>query len=217
MSFYAVIFDMDGVLVDSEPLHQKVGLKMLRELRIPINREMFLRFTGTTVISMWQILVKENKLDQTPEELTARYNQEFINELKNSSDVKLMTGVLDVLMNLRHKEIPVALASSSNKELIDEVLKKFDIEKYFNVVVSGSDITHSKPHPEIFLLAAKKLGFSPSKCIVIEDSTNGTIAAKHAGMFCIGYKPNNNLHELPDASIIIKSFKEFDYKLLEAI
>lgn len=210
MNYSAVIFDMDGVLIDSEPLHQKVGLKMLGDLNIPIDREMFLRFTGTTVLSMWEILVKENNLNQNPTELTADYNRQIIEKLKVSSDVKLMDGVLDVLKNLKVKKIPVALASSSNKELIDEMLHKFAIEEYFDVIVSGSDVKHSKPHPEIFLLAAKELGISPSKCIVVEDSTNGTIAAKHAGMFCVGYKPKENIHELPDASVIIKSFKEFN-------
>jgi len=209
MNYSAVIFDMDGVLIDSEPLHQKVGLKMLRDLNIPINREMFLRFTGTTVLSMWEILVKENNLKQNPVELTVDYNRQIIENLKVSSDVKLMDGVRDVLKNLKSKKIPIALASSSNKELIDEMLQKFSIEEYFDIIVSGSDVKHSKPHPEIFLMAAKKLGISPSKCIVVEDSTNGTIAAKHAGMFCVGYKPSTNSHELKDASVIIKSFKEF--------
>ena len=215
MNYSAVIFDMDGVLIDSEPLHQKVGLKMLRDLNIPINREMFLRFTGTTVLSMWKILLKENNLKQNPVELAAEYNRQIIEKLKVSSDVKLMDGVRDVLKNLKSKKIPVALASSSNKELIDEMLHKFSIEEYFDVIVSGSDVKHSKPHPEIFLMAAKRLGISPSKCIVVEDSTNGTIAAKHAGMFCIGYKPKQNLHELPDASLIIKSFKEFETLVLK--
>jgi len=215
MNYSAVIFDMDGVLIDSEPLHQKVGLKMLRDLNIPINKEMFLRFTGTTVLSMWEILVKEHNLTQNPVKLTSEYNQQIIENLKVSSDVKLMDGILDVLKNLKDKKIPVALASSSSKGLIDEMLHKFNIEEYFNEIVSGSDVKHSKPHPEIFLMAAKKLNISPSKCIVVEDSTNGTIAAKHAGMFCVGYKPSANSHELNDASVIIKSFGEFDFSILK--
>jgi len=206
---------MDGVLIDSEPLQQKVGLKMLRDLNIPINREMFLRFTGTTVLSMWEILVKEYNLKENPVDLTSEYNQKIIENLMVSRDVNLMAGVLDLLKNLKSKKIPIALASSSNKELIDAMLNKFNIEEYFDVIVSGSDVKHSKPHPEIFLMAAKKLNISPSKCIVVEDSTNGTIAAKHAGMFCVGYKPSANSHELNDASVIIKSFGEFDFSILK--
>jgi len=206
---------MDGVLIDSEPLHQKVGLKMLQELGVPINKEMFLRFTGSTVISMWKALVKEYGLKQNPEELTSTYNRHFIEKLISSSDVTLMSDVSDVLKNLHSKGIPVALASSSTKEVIEAVLQKFGIAQYFQVIVSGDDVKHSKPHPEIFLLAAKKLNMSPNNCVVVEDSTNGVLAAKHAGMFCVGYKPSANSHELKDASVIIKSFKEFEPLVLK--
>jgi len=210
MKFRAVIFDMDGVLINSEPLHQEVGLKMMQDLRIPINEEMFMRFTGATVFSMWETLAQEFSLKQNPDELTSTYNQLFTEKLVNSNDVTLFEGVLDVLKNLHNKGIPAALASSSSREVIETVIQKFGITHYFQVIVSGSDVKHSKPHPEIFLLAAKKLNVSPTDCIVVEDSTNGVQAAKHAGMYCVGFKPTGNHHELLDASTIIKSFGEFD-------
>ncbi len=210
MRYKAVIFDMDGVLIDSEPLHQKVGLKMLQELGIPITKEMFMRFTGSTVISMWETLVKEYGLKQNPEELTSTYNRHFIEKLISLSDIKLMGGVLDVLKNLHSKGIPVALASSSTREVIEAVLQKFGIAQYFQVIVSGDDVKYSKPHPEIFLLAAKKLNMSPNNCIVVEDSTNGVLAAKHAGIYCVGFKPKSNRHELLEASTRIETFKDFD-------
>jgi beta-phosphoglucomutase family hydrolase len=214
MKYKAVIFDMDGVLVDSEPLHKKVGLKMMQELNIPIDGKLFLQFTGSTVISMWRTLAQEFPLKQSPEELTSIYNQRFTEELVASNNVTLMDEVLEVLTNLKERGIPVALASSSTREVIEAVLQKFGIAEFFQVIASGSDVTHSKPHPEIFLLAAKKLNISPDKCIVVEDSTNGTLAAKNAGMYCIGYKPLENHQELIAASMIIKSFSEFDLKVL---
>lgn len=208
---------MDGVLIDSEPLHKKVGVKMMQKLNIPLKEELFMRFTGCTVLSMWKTLSQEFHLQQSPEDLTSEYDRLFTEKLISSDDVALMDGVLDVLKGLKQNDIPTALASSSTREVIDAVLQKFGIAEYFKVIVSGSDVKHSKPHPEIFLLAAKKLNISPDKCVVVEDSTNGTLAAKHAGMFCVGYKPDSNHHELLDASIRIKSFKEFDYKLLETL
>jgi len=214
IKFQAVIFDMDGVLVDSEPLHVSIETRMFGELNIPLTKDMYSRFAGTTSLSMWSSLVKEFHIDKKPEELASMSNNLFIDELKNSKDVKLFDGVVEVLNNLKSKNIPVALASSSSIDIVNAILNRFNIRDFFNVLVTGSDVKHSKPHPEIFLLAAKKLKISPSDCIVVEDSTNGVLAAKHAGIYCVGFKPIGNRHELLEASCKIKSFWEFDTKVL---
>ena len=213
-NFKAVIFDMDGVLVDSEPLHVSVETSMFKEFNIPITKDMYTRFAGTTSLSMWGSLVSEFKLNRRPEELASLSNNRFIEELRSSKDVKLFDGVVDVLKDLKSRNIPVALASSSSIDIVYAVLDRFELRSYFTEIVTGSDVSHSKPHPEIFLLASKQLQISPSNCIVVEDSTNGVLAAKHAGIFCVGFKPASNHHELLDASVVIGSFGEFMEKLL---
>jgi beta-phosphoglucomutase family hydrolase len=212
--FKAVIFDMDGVLIDSEPLHVKVETAMFNELNIPLSQNMYSRFAGTTSLSMWNSLVEEFHIDKKPEELAFASNNRFIDELKNSKNVTLFEGVVDVLENLKKKNISVALASSSSIDIVNVILDRFNLRTYFNAIVTGTDVKHSKPHPEIFLLAAKRLNIPPSDCIVVEDSTNGVLAAKYAGIHCVGFKPAGNKHELTEASRIIKSFREFDLKVL---
>jgi beta-phosphoglucomutase family hydrolase len=214
MNYKAVIFDMDGVLVDSEPLHVSVETNFFNELNIPLKKEMYSKFAGTTSLSMWKILAEEFKFEMSPEELATESNRRFINELNNSDKVELFEGVRDVLSNLSKKGIPIALASSSSKEIVDTILKRFSLIQYFTVIVTGSDVQHSKPHPEIFLIASQRLKISPSYCIVVEDSPNGVSAAQFAGMSCIGFASDKNHHDISHATWIIKSFKEFDYSLV---
>ncbi len=205
---------MDGVLIDSEPLHISVESNMLIELNIPLKKEMYSRFAGTTSISMWRTLANEFKLEKSPEELSVESNRRFIKELLNSDKVQPFDGVSDLLFNLTKKRIPLALASSSSREVVDSIIDKFDLRQYFKVIVSGSDVQHSKPHPEIFLIASKKLEISPSYCIVVEDSPNGVKAAHLAGMGCIGFESGKNHPDISEAKWIIKSFRDFDYGLL---
>jgi beta-phosphoglucomutase family hydrolase len=214
MNFKAVIFDMDGVLIDSEPLHISVESNILKELGVPMKQEMYARFAGTTSLSMWKIIVEEFRLDKSPEDLAAENNRRFVKELSISDQVETFDGVVDVLSNLNKKGIPVALASSSSSIIVDAVLNRFNLKHYFNAVVTGSDVQHSKPNPEIFLKAAQRLNIDPSMCIVVEDSPNGIKAAHSAGMGCIGFASEKNPHDISHATWIIKSFGEFDYGLV---
>lgn len=214
MRIEAVIFDMDGVLVDSEPLHREIGHRMLAELGITATRDVFNRFTGITTRSMMRTLVDEYKLNLDPELLTRQYNSQFLEGIKTSHGLKLFKGVEAVLSELKSQGVPIALASSSTRQCIEEILKRFGISKYFNVIVSGDDVINSKPHPEIFLLAAERLYANPNVCAVIEDSTNGVTAALSAGMYCIGFKPEGNGHPLTEAHRIVRSMDELPPILL---
>lgn len=214
MRIEAVIFDMDGVLVDSEPLHREIGHRMLGELGIAATREVFSRFTGITTRSMMRTLVGEYNLEHDPEYLTRQYDSQFLEMVKTSPGLKLYNGVEAVLSELKSERVPIALASSSTRECITAILRRFAIEKYFDRVVSGDDVSNSKPHPEIFLLAAELLNVKPNACAVIEDSTNGVTAARSAGMYCIGFKPEGNGHPLTNAHRLIRSMEELPPILL---
>lgn len=214
MDYKAVIFDMDGVLIDSEPLHVKAETQLFIEKGIPLTKDMATRFAGTTTLSMWRKLAKEFNLKEDPVELANEGNRRFIQELKNTEVSILFDGVAEVLSVLKKDGFLIALASSSSREIVDTVLERFGLSGFFNVTVSGSEVVESKPHPEIFLLAAKKLNVQPKHCVVVEDSTNGARAAKLAGMKCIGFKSKGNHHELNEVSVIINSYNDFNLGIL---
>src|SRR5690606_16267798 len=124
-------------------------------------------------------------------------------------EIETMPGVEKLIKKLVNKNIPLALASSSFPEVIKIILQKTGMQTYFDVVVSSSEAGASKPHPDVFLLAAEKLGVAPDRCMVIEDSTNGITAAKSAGMYCIAYAgPGSELQDQSRADIIITSYSQ---------
>jgi len=139
----------------------------------------------------------------------------FIIENMNGKEIP---GIKKILEELRDKKIKTAVASSSPKELIEKVIKGFDLCKYFDVLISGEEVEKGKPNPDIFLYTAKKLKVNIKNCIVIEDSTNGVKAAKKAGTKCIGFNnPDTHGQDLSKADIVINKFDILNYELLKSL
>jgi beta-phosphoglucomutase family hydrolase len=211
----AVIFDMDGVLIDSEPLHFEVDEMVLKLLQIDKGKHYLERFVGYTNPAMWKIIKEENQLEQSIEgliELQMRIKLDFLEK----NNFVAIDGVLELLNNIQAKKIPLAIASSSPRIFIEAVIEKIQIEKYFQIVVSGEEVPESKPAPDVFLKAAELLGVQPENCLVIEDSKSGTIAAKSAGMKCIGFQnPNSGNQDLSRADLIVKNFNDVDFTKIQ--
>ncbi|OGS33892.1 MAG: phosphatase [Elusimicrobia bacterium RIFOXYC2_FULL_34_12] len=206
----AVIFDMDGVIIDSEPMHLRVNKKIFKRLGLKISLKEYRNFIGSTNTEMWTTFKKEYELHQTIPELVKIQVSDTLKDLKKSKE-KPISGIVSLLKELKKNNIRIGLASSSPLENINLVLKIFKIKKYFSAIVSGEDLKRSKPAPDIFLKAAKKLKVKPEECIVIEDSEKGVQAAKSAGMKCIGYKNKNSGNQnLSKADLIIKNFSKLD-------
>lgn len=204
----AVIFDMDGVLIDSEPLHFEVDEMVLKLLQIDKGKHYLERFVGYTNPAMWKIIKEENQLEQSIEgliELQMRIKLDFLEK----NNFVAIDGVLELLNNIQAKKIPLAIASSSPRIFIEAVIVKIQIEKYFQIVVSGEEVPKSKPEPDVFLKAAELLDVKPERCIVIEDSKSGTLAAKSAGMKCVGFRNSNSGNQdLSFADLIVDDFNE---------
>ena len=204
----AVIFDMDGVLIDSEPLHFKVDEMVLKLLQVDKGKHYLERFVGYTNPAMWKIIKEENQLEQSIEaliELQMRIKLDFLEK----NNFVAIDGVLELLNNIQAKKIPLAIASSSPRIFIEAVIVKIQIEKYFQIVVSGEEVPKSKPEPDVFLKAAELLDVKPERCIVIEDSKSGTLAAKSAGMKCVGFRNSNSGNQdLSFADLIVDDFNE---------
>lgn len=219
MNRNAVIFDMDGVLVDTEPIYIDINQRLYRELGIDVSPEEQLTFIGTSAARTWGILRERFSLPQPVEELIALEREAEYHELKNRTNLSPIEGITPLINGLKARSVSTALASSSPKKIIELILSKAGLESYFDIVVSGEDLTRGKPAPDIFLIVARKLGKDPQNCIVIEDSPHGITAAKAAGMVCIGYRnPNSGDHNLSQADVIISDFsKKNRERILELV
>jgi HAD superfamily hydrolase (TIGR01509 family) len=167
---------------------------------------------------MWEDLRDKYDLNESLDKLTDKHREhthEFIRENMNGKEIP---GIKKILEELKDQKIKTAVASSSSKDLIETVIKGFDLCKYFDVLISGEDVKKGKPNPDIFLHAAKKLKANIRNCIIIEDSTNGVKAAKKAGAKCIGFNnPDSHGQNLSKADIIINKFDILNYDLLKSL
>ncbi|MGH4139365.1 HAD family hydrolase [Clostridium sp.] len=212
----AVIFDMDGVIIDSEPTHIKLENETYKKLGIEITEDEHHSFVGATSNYMWEALKNKYKLNQTIEELTQYDRNKYFKHLNSDEcEILLIDGVKDLIEELHGNGVKLAIASSSPLNVIDAIAKKFHIEEYFEAFVTGDDVKRSKPEPDIFIFAAKKLGVSAENCIVIEDSHNGVLAARKAGMKCVGINSDpEGRQDISTADLVINNFKEINYNKL---
>ncbi len=210
----AVIFDMDGVIVDSE-IHWKTTEGYFLQSLIPgwsTNDQD--RIIGLGVLDLYTLLVDSYHLQKTQEEFLEIY-QEMANEIYGQK-VSLTAGFTELLTALHTNKIPVALASSSPTSWINIMLERFCLRDSFQAVVSADELKgQGKPSPAIYLLTATLLGVRPDRCVAIEDSKNGVLSAKNAEMFCVGFRNGfNDEQDLSQADMIIHHFAEFDWKNL---
>ena len=209
----AVIFDMDGVIIDSEPTHKKMENETYNKLGIEVTEDEHNTFVGSTSRYMWETLKNTYKINQTLEELI-EYERNIYFKYLNSDEceIKLIDGVKELIEDLHENGVKLAIASSSPLNVIEAIAKKFKIEEYFEVFVTGDYVKKSKPEPDIFLLASEKLGVGAEECAVIEDSNNGVRAAKKAGMKCVGFNSDvDGRQDISMADLVINSFKEVNY------
>lgn len=210
-----VIFDMDGVIVDTEPVHKYAYDQHFKELNIEVSEEMYATFTGNSTRNVFQKLKAHFNLDHDVEELILRKRHLFNDAFDTKPDLELINGVFDLIKSLHDNKIQLILASSASNSTINRVFNRFSLNQYFTHKVSGEDFPKSKPDPAIFLHAASLSEAPKGNCIVIEDSTNGVRAAKAAGIYCIGYNSLNSKHQdLSEADLLITDFKEFDFRLI---
>lgn len=210
----AIIFDMDGVLVDSEPFHTEIEKRQFSLNKITVPEEEHLRYLGTASDVMWKEIAERRGFLISVEELIEQNRVESLRFFAELKEIPVMPGLVNLLKELQVKNYPMAVASSSFPEIIDLILKKTDLLKYFQVVVSAQEAGKSKPEPDVFLLAACKLGFSPNQCLVIEDSPNGIKAAHSAGMKCIAYQsPGVNPESQREADVIIQNYEQLSMLL----
>jgi beta-phosphoglucomutase len=204
---FGVIFDMDGVIIDSEPIYKMLNKKIFRQLGLTVEEDVQLQYVGVTKRTKWQILKEHYHLEQSIDELIQFQNGIFHNYEWNFKSI-LFSEVIPFLGKLQELGVPCALASSSERLRVNEVLEQCGLKSYFIVTIAGDEIDSGKPDPEIFLTAAKKLNLPPEHCLVVEDSYNGMVAAKRVNMYGIGIRHQHTRLDLSIADQVVNSLAE---------
>jgi HAD superfamily hydrolase (TIGR01509 family) len=205
----AIIFDMDGVLVDSEPFNVEIERRQFELNHLSITEEEHHQYMGVASDVMWRKIARGHSLPIDVETLIDQNRTESILFFTELEDIPVMPGLVDLLEKLTRKNYPMAVASSSFPEIIELILQRTGLRKYFQVVVSSQEAGKSKPEPDVFLLAAQRLGVNPQDCLVIEDSANGIKAAHAAGIRCIAFQgPGANPDNQKEADTVVKSFDQ---------
>ncbi|KAB8151886.1 HAD-IA family hydrolase [Kordia sp. TARA_039_SRF] len=213
-----VLFDMDGVIVDTEPLHHKAFYQMFDEVGIEVSPALYESFTGQSTINICKHLSDYFDVKKAPEILMRIKQNNFKQLFANDSSLQLIDGVLDIIKEYHENELKLVLASSASMMTIDNVFERFNLNQYFIAKFSGADLQQSKPHPEIFEKAAQATGYERANCMVIEDSTNGIKAANAAGIFCVGYDSKHSKNQdYSIANMVISDFQEIQHDKIQEI
>lgn len=205
----AVIFDMDGVIIDSEQVHKEAAYVLIGRLGFSVSETLFETFTGRRSVDCWQLMMdaQQEEVSYDPVKLAEEEEEIFFSLYYDQLKAELVPGVQELIMKFRSMGLKLIVASSSPIIAIEKMLTHFRLESVFAGFVSGEQVEHGKPEPDIFLAAAKELGVDPSDCLVIEDSDAGVLAAKKAGMKAIGYaNPNSHNQQLNEADLVVNDF-----------
>lgn len=183
----AAIFDLDGVIVDTAHYHYIAWKRLASELNVNLTIDQNERLKGVSRMRSLEIILELGNLsfsEEEKEKLATRKNDWFVEYIESIRPQEIFPGVKEFILELKDKGIKVALASSSKNA--KRVVELLEVNNLFETIVDGTMITHTKPHPEIFLLAASRLGVPPAECVVLEDAEAGVAAAIAAGMKCVG-------------------------------
>jgi len=212
--FSAVIFDLDGVLWDGEPLYHEAFNIVLAPYGHRVSDDTYRQLIGHSVEYCWEWLRRRFNLTEPTSHFLAVYNEAVLRLLQEPAEP--LPGVRPLIAELRRRGVPIAVASASLREWVDVTLSGLGLQDAFNATVSASEVRNGKPAPDLFLAAAQRLGVPPQYCLAVEDTAAGIAAAKAAGMFAVQLRAASTaLPPLPDANLVLESLTDFDLSLLE--
>lgn len=214
MTLGAVLFDMDGVVSDTQRIHSAVESYLFLEYGIRITPdELTQRFAGVSSGELYQAMFAGHSGPKPTLDEFVRLKRERV-LMYSRGNIKPMFGAVRLIQELNSRRIPLAIASASQHPYIDLVLSELSLRKAFRVVVSGTDVAHGKPAPDIFLWAAQLLHVAPERCVVIEDGAAGMQAARTAGMKCVGLVTAADTDRYP-ADLLVSSLDYVSVAMLE--
>ena len=212
--FRAVVFDLDGVLWDGEPLYHEAFNVVLESHGHTVTSEDYVNIIGHSVEAAWQWVLTHFQIREDPASFLRRYNEAVMDLL--AQPVEPLPGVRELLAELRRRGLPIGLASASLRQWVNATLRGLHIENAFDATVSASEVMNSKPAPDLYLAAAEKLGIPPAECLALEDTGAGIASAKAAGMFAVQVRASSTaLPPLPQADLVIDDYSQFDLSLFD--
>ena len=212
-TYRAVIFDLDGVLWDGEPLYREAFNVVLAPYGHRLTDADYMRIIGQTVEACWEWVRDKFSLSVSPGRLYHLYNDAVLRLLDQPAEP--LPGVRPLLAELRRRGVPAAVASSSLRAWVDATLRGLGIGDFFQATVSVSEVDQGKPAPDLYLAAAQRLGLPPAACIAVEDTAPGIAAARAAGMLAVQLRASSTaLPPLPEADLVLSAYSEFDLSLL---
>jgi len=209
-----VIFDMNGVITDDEDLHELATKEVFRDIGVGLTSENYKTFClGRTDLAAFKDLFDKFAIEkESIGDLIAKKSFKYQKLIQGN--LKVYPGVIQLIKDL-YKNYTLALTSSSTFDEVQLVMDQLRLKKYFKVIVTSKDVKHGKPHPEPYLLTAKKLNVKSENCLVIEDSKNGIQSAKKAGMICVAIPNTEDRSKLIEADQIIENYTEIVNKLIQ--
>ena len=212
LGFRAVIFDLDGVLWDGEPLYHEAFNVVLAPLGHRVSEDDYNQVIGQSVEACWDWMWERFKLTEPAASFLPAYDQAVLRLLQRPAEP--LPGVRSLLRELRRLGVPIGVASSSLRPWVDATLRGLALEHAFDATVSASEVAAAKPAPDLYLAAAARLGVPPQRCLAVEDTLAGLRSAKAAGMFAVQLRAASTaLPPLEEADLVLDTLEGFDLSL----
>ncbi len=215
-TFRALIFDLDGVLWDGEPLYHEAFNIVLAPYGHRVSDDEYAQIIGLSVEASWEWVRSRFNLTDPLARFLRAYDVTVLRLLKRP--VEPLPGARPLIAELRSRGVPIAIASASLRQWVDATLRGLGLQDAFDTTVSASDVNNGKPAPDLFLAAARRLGVAPQDCLAVEDTLAGVRSAKAADMFAIQLRAASTaLPPLDEADLVLDSFADFDLSLLASV
>ena len=211
----AIIFDLDGVIVDTAKYHYEAWKKIANDLGFDFTKEQNEHLKGVSRVESLNKILKWGGIELDQDEknvLLDSKNEHYLSLISHMDDTELLEGIPALLGKLVEEKVPFALGSASKNARL--ILDTLHLSNVFTAIVDGTDVTKAKPDPEVFLIAAKRLGYEPNDCIVVEDSQAGIQAANIAGMVSVGI---GNEDALGESKVLLEDTSQLTFDLLNGL
>ena len=211
----AVIWDMDGVIVDSAPYHLSAWQDTFRKRGVNFTEDDFKRYFGQRNDTIIRATLKDSLSPEEVDAIASEKEEDY--RQKMGQNITPLAGAIALIKLLHDRGVKMAIASSAPLENIQLILQRLGIDSFFQAIVWGREVSEGKPSPQGFLLAARKLGVKPQDCVAIEDAVAGVAAAKGAGMKCVAVTTTHNRANLKEADLIVDSLEVVDMGVLNGL